>query len=90
MTEARELPSLETRTRWRRNNSFAVQLSLRAAERLYALAGMRTMEPESPLARIWRDIRAASSQVGTAWDPQATNYGKALMGLPLSDPRARS
>ena len=27
--------------------------------------------------------RAAPSQVGTAWDPQATNYGKALF-----DPRA--
>ena len=90
ITEAGRLADLETRTRWRRNNSFAVQLCLRAADRLYALAGMRAMEPDSPVARIWRDIRAASSQVGTAWDPQATNYGKALFGLPLADPRARS
>ena len=90
MTEAGRLADLETGTRWRRNNSFAVQLCLRAADRLYALAGMRAMEPDSPIARIWRDIRAASSQVGTAWDPQGTNYGKALFGLPLSDPLARS
>ncbi|MDE0059626.1 MAG: acyl-CoA dehydrogenase family protein [Defluviicoccus sp.] len=89
IAEAGRLADLETRTRWRRNNSYAVQLCLRAADRLYALAGMRAMEPESPIARIWRDIRAAASQVGTAWDPQATNYGKALFGLPLSDPRAR-
>ena len=86
---AGRLADLETRTRWRRNNSYAVQLCLRAVDRLYALAGMRAMEPDSPIARIWRDIRAASSQVGTAWDPQATNYGRALFGLPLSDPRAR-
>ena len=90
ITEAGRLADLETRTRWRRNNSFAVQLCLRAVDRLYALAGMRAMEPDSAIARIWRDIRAASSQVGTAWDPQATNYGKALFGLPLSDPRARN
>ena len=89
ITEAGLLADLETRTRWRRNNSYAVQLCLRAVDRLYALAGMRAMEPASPVARIWRDIRAASSQVGTAWDPQAINYGKALFGLPLSDPRAR-
>ena len=50
---------------------------------------MRAMEPESPIARIWRDIRAASSQVGTAWEPQATGYGKAPFGQKLSDPRAR-
>ena len=90
ITEAGRLADLETRTRWRRNNSYAVQLCLRAVDRLYALAGMRAMEPDSPVARIWRDIRAASSQVGTAWDPQATNYGRALFGLPLSDPRAKS
>ena len=90
ITEAGKLADLETRTRWRRNNSYAVQLCLRAADRLYALAGMRAMEPASPVARIWRDIRAASSQVGTAWDPQATNYARALFGLPLSDPRAKS
>lgn len=90
ITEAGRVADLETRTRWRRNNSFAVQLCLRATDRLYALAGMRAMEPGSPIARIWRDIRAASSQVGSAWDPQATNYGRALFGLPLSDPRAKS
>ena len=90
ITEAGKLADLETRTRWRRNNSYAVQLCLRAVDRLYALAGMRAMEPASPVARIWRDIRAASSQVGTAWDPQATNYARALFGLPLSDPRAKS
>jgi len=80
---------VQARTRWRCNDSCAVRLCLRAVDRLYALAGMRAMEPASPFARIWRDIRAASPQVGTAWDPQATDYGRALFGLPLSDPRAR-
>lgn len=87
-TEAARLPDLETRMRWRRNNAYAVQLCLRATDRLYALAGMRAMAPGSAVARLWRDIHAASSQVGTAWDPQATNYGKALFGSAVSDPRA--
>ena len=49
---------------------------------------MRAMQPDSPVARLWRDVHAASSQVGTAWDPQATNYGKALFGAAVNDPRA--
>ncbi len=88
MTEAGRMADLETRMRWRRNNAYAVQLCLRATDRLYPLAGMRAMQPGSAVARLWRDVHAASSQVGTAWDPQATNYGKALFGAALSDPRA--
>lgn len=79
---------LVQRTRWRRNNSYAVQLCLRSVERLYQLAGMRGMSEDSDIQRASRDVHAAASQVAIAWDPQAANYGKARFGLGLSDPRA--
>ena len=87
MTEAGEVPALLQRTVWRRNNSYAVAMCVRTVERLYGLSGMRTMEPGSPVQRAWRDVRAAASQVGIAWDPVAANYGRARFGLPVTDPR---
>ena len=79
---------LVQRTKWRRNNSYAVQLCLRGVERLYQLAGMRGMYSDSDIQRASRDVHAAASQVAIAWDPQAANYAKARFGLGLADPRA--
>ena len=87
MTEAGEIPTLLKRASWRRNNAFAVQLCLRATDRLYALSGMRGMLPDSDVQRAWRDIHAAAAQVALAWDPMAGNYGRARFDLPMADPR---
>jgi 3-hydroxy-9,10-secoandrosta-1,3,5(10)-triene-9,17-dione monooxygenase len=81
-----ETPVLK-RAFWRRNNSYAVVLCVRAVERIFNLAGLRAFAPDSPIQRCWRDVRAASSQVAMAWDTQAGNYGRARFGLPLTDPR---
>ena len=88
MTEAGEIPTLLQRTGWRRNNAYAVVLSMRATDRLYGLAGMRGMQPSSHVQRCWRDVHAAASQVAINWDTQAINYGRARFGLPFHDPRA--
>lgn len=88
MTEAGVLPDATQRARWRRNNSYAGQLCLRATERLFHLAGMRGMAPNSHIQRTWRDVHAAVSQVGIAWDPQSTNYARARFGMPIHDPRS--
>ncbi len=88
MTEAGEIPSLLQRVEWRRNNAYAMLMCVRAVDRLFGIAGMRGMLPDSHIQRAWRDIHAASSQVGTAWDPNAAIYGRARFGLPIRDPRA--
>ena len=88
MTEAGQIPTLLQRTAWRRNNAYAVVLSLRATDRLYGLAGMRGIQPSSHVQRCWRDVHAAASQVAINWDTQAINYGRARFGLPFQDPRA--
>ncbi len=88
LSEAGGDAPLLQRATWRRNNAYGAMLCVRAVDRLHTLAGMRAMEPDDPVQRAWRDIHAAASQVGIAWDPQATNYGRARFGLPFTDPRA--
>ena len=86
-TEAGEDFPLDTRVRWRRNDAFAGKLCIAAVERLYPLAGGRGLGMDSAFQRSWRDVHAATSQITMAWDINATNYGKARMGVPFFDPR---
>ena len=87
MTEAGEAPDALDRVRWKRNNAYAVLLAVRAVDRLYDLAGMRGMAPESHVQRAWRDVHAVACQISVAWNVQAANYGRARFGLPIRDPR---
>ena len=87
MTEAATLPDQLQRVRWKRNNSYVAELCVRAVDRLYDLAGMRGMSPESHVQRAWHDVHAVACQVSVAWNAQAPNYGRARFGLPIRDPR---
>ena len=87
MTEEAALPDQLQRVRWKRNNAYVVLLCVRAVDRLYELAGMRGMSPESHVQRAWRDVHAVACQVSVAWNAQAANYGRARFGLPIRDPR---
>jgi len=80
-------PPLEQRVRWRRNCAFAAQLCLRAAERLYPLAGANALADASPFQRAFRDVHAACAHIALTWDVQAANYGGVLLGNPSTDPK---
>ena len=86
--EAGETPDLLQRTRFRRNNAYAILLCIRAVERLFPLSGMRGIEPGNDVQRAWRDVHTVGAQIAVAWDTQAGNYGRARFGLPFTDPRA--
>jgi len=87
IAEAGEVPEIDDRARWRRNNAFAVQLCVRALERLNPLVGARGLTPENDFLRMFRDVHAASLQITVAWDIQAVNAGRIRFGLPSLDPR---
>ena len=87
IAEAGEVPEIDDRARWRRNNAFAVQLCVRALERLNPLVGARGLKPENDFLRMFRDVHAASLQITVAWDIQAVNAGRIRFGLPSLDPR---
>ena len=87
IAEAGGVPEINDRARWRRNNAFAVQLCVRALERLNPLVGARGLKPENDFLRMFRDVHAASLQITVAWDIQAVNAGRIRFGLPSLDPR---
>ena len=87
IAEAGGVPVIDDRARWRRNNAFAVQLCVRAVERLNPLIGARGLTPENDFLRMFRDVHAASLQITVAWDIQSVNAGRIRFGLPSLDPR---
>ena len=87
IAEAGGVPEINDRARWRRNNAFAVQLCVKALERLNPLVGARGLTPENDFLRMFRDVHAASLQITVAWDIQAVNAGRIRFGLPSLDPR---
>lgn len=87
IAEAGGVPVIDDRARWRRNNAFAVQLCVRALERLNPLVGARGLTPENDFLRMFRDVHAASLQITVAWDIQSVNAGRIRFGLPSLDPR---
>ena len=87
MAETGRVPTVGDRARWRRNNAFAVQLCLRAVERLHPLVGARGLTPDNHFLRMFADAHAASLQITVAWDIQAVNAGRIRFGLPSLDPR---
>ena len=85
--EAGEVPTLEERARWRRNDSFTGNMLVRAVDRLMALQGAGGNSEKSPLQRHWRDVHTLASHIALAWDAQGANYGRILYGLPSADPK---
>lgn len=87
LAEAGGTPDIMARARWRRNNAYAVQLCVRAVERLNPLVGARGLTADNPFLRMFDDLHAASLQITVAWDIQAVNAGRIRFGLPSLDPR---
>ena len=79
------VPTVEQRVRFRRDGAYAATLCLRAAERLYPLAGANGIAADSPFQRAFRDIHACCSHVALTWDVQAANYAGVLLGEPSND-----
>ncbi|HUY19201.1 MAG TPA: acyl-CoA dehydrogenase family protein [Candidatus Binataceae bacterium] len=76
-----QIPIAE-RARMRRDISFAVRTSVRAANRLFEGAGAHAIYQGSPIQRLVRDINAASHSLAITWDVPAENYGRVRWGLP--------
>lgn len=81
------LPDMEARARYRRDWGYAVTLSARAIDRLYPLSGAKGLGASNPVQRAWRDIHAQAAHAALSWDIQGQHFGRAMLGLPLSDPR---
>lgn len=87
MAAAGTPPDMAQRARYRRDWGYAVAVAARAVDRLYPLMGAKGLAADNPVQRAWRDVHALASHAALSWDIQAQHHGRALLGLPATDPR---
>jgi 3-hydroxy-9,10-secoandrosta-1,3,5(10)-triene-9,17-dione monooxygenase len=81
VAEAGKLASMEEKTRWRRDAAFAVRMSVKAIDMLFAGAGGAAILDTHPLQRALRDAHAAQGHIGLNWDANGTMFGRVALGL---------
>jgi 3-hydroxy-9,10-secoandrosta-1,3,5(10)-triene-9,17-dione monooxygenase len=81
-----EMPTMNERVRYRRDQAYVAKLSVRAINRLFEVSGGRSLFDSSAIQRFHRDAHAASHHVGLAWDTMAEQYGRVRLGLPPNIP----
>ena len=76
-----EMPTLNERARYRRNQAYVARLGVRAIDRLFEASGGHALFDSSPMQRFHRDAHAASHHFGIAWEAVAEEYGRLRLGL---------
>ncbi|MDI3566194.1 acyl-CoA dehydrogenase family protein [Bradyrhizobium sp. Arg816] len=84
MEDARRgrIPDMATKTRYRRDGAFSVNLCTDAVSMLFAASGARGLFTTGVLQRHFRDAHAINSHLAFNFDAAGTNYGRVALGLP--------
>ena len=64
-----------------RNAAYAVRLSQRSVARLFEASGGNGMFLNNHLQRTFRDVHAAGTHIGLAWDRNAAMYSRTRLGM---------
>jgi len=78
----RHIPDMTTKTRYRRDGAFSVNLCTDAVSMLFAASGARGLFTTGVLQRQFRDAHAINSHLAFNFDAAGTNYGRVALGLP--------
>jgi 3-hydroxy-9,10-secoandrosta-1,3,5(10)-triene-9,17-dione monooxygenase len=78
----RHVPDMATKTRYRRDGAFSVNLCTDAVSMLFAASGARGLFTTGALQRQFRDAHAINSHLAFNFDTAGTNYGRVALGLP--------
>ena len=81
-----EMPNLEERARYRRDQAYVARLCLQAVNRLFEAGGGHALYDSSALQRFHRDTHAACHHVSLYWDSVAVQYGQVRLGQEPSSP----
>ena len=84
--EAGDIPPLERRARYRRDNGYAAMLCCRAVDRALPVTGAGGLAADHPVNRAWRDAHAAARHISLTWDVQGAIHGAVALGQPCPDP----
>jgi 3-hydroxy-9,10-secoandrosta-1,3,5(10)-triene-9,17-dione monooxygenase len=84
MEDARSghVPHMATKTKYRRDGAFSVNLCTEAVSMLFAASGARGLFTTGALQRQFRDAHAINSHLAFNFDAAGTNYGRVALGLP--------
>lgn len=84
MDDARRghVPSMENKTKYRRDGAFSVNLCTEAVSMLFSASGARGLFTTGVLQRQFRDAHAINSHLAFSFDAAGTNYGRVALGLP--------
>ncbi len=79
--ERGEMPTVDDRVRYRRDQVYVTRLALRAVDRLFDVSGGHSLFDSGAMQRFHRDIHAATHHTSLAWDNVAGQYGRVRLGL---------
>ena len=84
MADARggHIPDMATKTKFRRDGAFSVNLCTEAVSLLFSASGARGLFTTGVLQRQFRDAHAINSHLAFNFDAAGTNYGRVALGLP--------
>ncbi len=84
--EAGDIPPIEQRARYRRDNGYAARVCCRAIDRILPLTGAGGLSVGDPVNRAWRDAHAVARHIALTWDIQGAIHGAVVLGEPCPDP----
>jgi 3-hydroxy-9,10-secoandrosta-1,3,5(10)-triene-9,17-dione monooxygenase len=77
-----EMRSIPFRSHNYRDYVLALQLLVRAVDRMFAVSGARSFVSANSMQRHWRDIHTVAAHVGLTADPVYEAFGRLELGLP--------
>lgn len=80
-----ELLTPQERVESMRDRAWLTRTCTNAVHRLVRQMGAVGLKDDNPVQRHFRDITAASAQIGLNWDRNAGMYGKWALGVPTGD-----
>ncbi len=86
LAERGEVPDLLAKATWRRDGAFSAGLCERAVDVLFKTGGGSALYDDHLLQRAFRDVHAATAHISMIWEPQATTFGRIVLGLPGDNP----
>jgi 3-hydroxy-9,10-secoandrosta-1,3,5(10)-triene-9,17-dione monooxygenase len=80
--EAGRIPDMLTKTRYRRDGAFSVNMCTEAIDMLFAASGARGLYMAGNTQRQFRDAHAIAAHISFSFDAVGSNYGRIALGLP--------
>lgn len=77
-----QIVDMATKTRYRRDGAYSVNLCTEAVSLLFAASGAHGLFTTGALQRQFRDAHAINSHLAFNFDAAGTNYGRLALGLP--------